>query len=139
MSKSNFGMGVPLYFCCMFLEHLFIKPLNGCFWISNVCLIYYPQKCHHFSYVLLMLYYCFQLSQKCSRCISSGLFNSQKQFRKNFRQIYHSLEPVQCSDMCEFYNSPNSTRWIQSPMKLNEGKDRWKAVCMMGFRPRLFL
>ena len=31
--KSHFGMGVLLWICCIFLEHLFLgTPLDGCFW-----------------------------------------------------------------------------------------------------------
>ena len=30
----NFGMGVLLYFCCIFSEQLFLaSPLEGCFWM----------------------------------------------------------------------------------------------------------
>ena len=30
--KSHFGMGVLLYICCIFSEHLFLKtPVDGCF------------------------------------------------------------------------------------------------------------
>ena len=30
---SYFGMGVLLYICCIFSEHLFLRtPLDGCFW-----------------------------------------------------------------------------------------------------------
>ena len=35
--KSHFGMGVLLYICCIFSEHLFLRtPLDGCFWMIYV-------------------------------------------------------------------------------------------------------
>ena len=34
--KSHFGMGVLLYICCIFSEHLFLRtPLDGCLWIKQ--------------------------------------------------------------------------------------------------------
>ena len=31
--KSHFGMGVLLYICCVYSEHLFLRtPLDSCFW-----------------------------------------------------------------------------------------------------------
>ena len=34
--KSHFGMGVLLYICCIFSEHLFIKiTIKGCFCIGG--------------------------------------------------------------------------------------------------------
>ena len=36
--KSHFGMGVLLWICCIFSEHLVLRtPLDGCFWIYNFC------------------------------------------------------------------------------------------------------
>ena len=33
LKKSHFGMGVLLWICCIFSEHLFLRvPLDGCFW-----------------------------------------------------------------------------------------------------------
>ena len=35
--KSHFAMGVLLYICCIFSEHLFLRtPLEGCFCMSDV-------------------------------------------------------------------------------------------------------
>ena len=37
--ETHFGMGVLLWICCIFSEHLFLRiPLDGCFWryLKNV-------------------------------------------------------------------------------------------------------
>ena len=40
--KSNLGMSVLLYICCIFSDNLLLKiPLNGCFWNINQKLLCY--------------------------------------------------------------------------------------------------
>ena len=113
--KSRFGMGVLLWICCIFSEHLFLRtPLEGCFWRYHWKLKVWPitkiwliiafndvtvSKKPNLVTVLLRLPVSFgfcQLSWFCRCSVSNDVNNNKNATRwedENIAQLIYSNTP----------------------------------------------